>query len=184
MEINPEYSLEGLMLKLKRQYLGHRMWRADSLEKINARKDGRQKENGATEDDGRMASLTQWTWIWGNLGDREGQGSLECCSPWGCRVRFDLATEQLHLQKFYLYLFITFLLAYKPNDSMPLVYSNSVFHYILATKTVPNTQYPVNVCGWMLITPAHRLSAWALELGQPELKYQVCNLLALMLSLF
>ena len=32
-EINPEYSLEGLMLKLKRQYLGHRMWRADSLEK-------------------------------------------------------------------------------------------------------------------------------------------------------
>ena len=35
-EINPEYSLEGLMLKLKLklQYLGHLMWRADSLEKI------------------------------------------------------------------------------------------------------------------------------------------------------
>ena len=32
-EINPEYSLEGLMLKLKRQYLGHLMQRADSLEK-------------------------------------------------------------------------------------------------------------------------------------------------------
>ena len=32
-EINPEYSLEGLMLKLKLQYLGHLMWRADSLEK-------------------------------------------------------------------------------------------------------------------------------------------------------
>ena len=32
-EINPEYSLEGLMLKLKRQYFGHLMWRADSLEK-------------------------------------------------------------------------------------------------------------------------------------------------------
>ena len=28
------------------------------------------------------------------LGDREGQGSLACCSPWGCRVRYDLATEQ------------------------------------------------------------------------------------------
>ena len=33
-EINPEYSLEGLMLKLKLQYFGHLMLRADSLEKI------------------------------------------------------------------------------------------------------------------------------------------------------
>ena len=32
-EISPEYSLEGLMLKLKGQYFGHLMWRADSLEK-------------------------------------------------------------------------------------------------------------------------------------------------------
>ena len=32
-EINPEYSLEGLMLKLKLQYFGHFMWRVDSLEK-------------------------------------------------------------------------------------------------------------------------------------------------------
>ena len=32
-EINPEYSLEGLMLKLKLQYSGHLMWRADSMEK-------------------------------------------------------------------------------------------------------------------------------------------------------
>ena len=32
-EISPEYSLEGLMLKLKLQYFGHMMWRADSLEK-------------------------------------------------------------------------------------------------------------------------------------------------------
>ena len=33
-EISPEYSLEGLMLKLKLQYFGHLMRRADSLEKI------------------------------------------------------------------------------------------------------------------------------------------------------
>ena len=32
-EVNPEYSLEGLMLKLKRQYFGHLMQRTDSLEK-------------------------------------------------------------------------------------------------------------------------------------------------------
>ena len=46
-EINPEYSLEGLMLKLKLQYFGHLMQRADSLEKDpDAGKDGRQKEEG------------------------------------------------------------------------------------------------------------------------------------------
>ena len=33
-EINPEYSFEGLMLKLKLQYFGHLMWRTDSFEKI------------------------------------------------------------------------------------------------------------------------------------------------------
>ena len=38
-EINPEYSLEGLMLKLKLQYFGHLMRRANSLEKTGARKD-------------------------------------------------------------------------------------------------------------------------------------------------
>ena len=48
-EINPEYSLEGLMLKLKLQYFGHLMQRADSLEKslilgkIEGRRRGRQK---------------------------------------------------------------------------------------------------------------------------------------------
>ena len=38
-EINPEYSLEGLMLKLKLQYFGHLMGRVDSLEKTLAGKD-------------------------------------------------------------------------------------------------------------------------------------------------
>ena len=48
-EINPEYSLEGLMLKLKLQYFGHLMQRVDSLEKtlilgkIEGRRRGRQK---------------------------------------------------------------------------------------------------------------------------------------------
>ena len=42
-EISPEYSLEGLMLKLKLQYFGHLMWRTDSLEKtlMLAKTDGR-----------------------------------------------------------------------------------------------------------------------------------------------
>ena len=50
-EISPEYSLEGLMLKLKLQSFGHLMWRADSLEKALMKKDWRQKEKGMTEDE-------------------------------------------------------------------------------------------------------------------------------------
>ena len=44
-EINPEYSMEGLMLKLKLQYFGHLMGRADSLEKslILGKTEGRRK---------------------------------------------------------------------------------------------------------------------------------------------
>ena len=49
-KINPEYSLEGLMLKLKLQYFGYIMRRADSLEKTDGGKDGRQKETRVTED--------------------------------------------------------------------------------------------------------------------------------------
>ena len=50
-EINPEYSLEGLMLKLKLQYFSHLMQRADSLEKTDGGKDGRQKEKRVTEEE-------------------------------------------------------------------------------------------------------------------------------------
>ena len=49
-EISPEYSLEGLMLKL--QYFGHQMQRADSLEKTKStRKKRRQEVKGTTEDE-------------------------------------------------------------------------------------------------------------------------------------
>ena len=63
-EINPEYSLEGLMLKLKLQYFGHMMQRTDSLEKTWCWE--RLKAGGEGDDrgwDGWMASPTQWTWI-------------------------------------------------------------------------------------------------------------------------
>ena len=50
-EVNPDYSLKGLMLKLKLQYFGHLMKRADSLEKTLMLEDGRQKEKGAAEDE-------------------------------------------------------------------------------------------------------------------------------------
>ena len=51
-EINPEYSLEGLMLKLKLQYFGHLMRRTDSLEKIlMLGKIEMREEKGMTEDE-------------------------------------------------------------------------------------------------------------------------------------
>ena len=50
-EINPEYSLEKLMLKVKLQYFDHIQWRADLLEKtLMTGKDWRQEEKGTTED--------------------------------------------------------------------------------------------------------------------------------------
>ena len=50
-EIRLEYSLEGLMLKLKLQYFGHLMRRVDSLEKTDAGRDWGQEEKGTTEDE-------------------------------------------------------------------------------------------------------------------------------------
>ena len=51
-EINPEYSLEGLMLKLKLQYFGHLMQRADSFEKtLMLGKIEGQEEKGMTGDE-------------------------------------------------------------------------------------------------------------------------------------
>ena len=66
-EISPEYSLEGLMLKLKLQYFGYLMRRADSLKRPWCWE--RLKAGGEKEDrgwDGWMASPTQWTGVWVN----------------------------------------------------------------------------------------------------------------------
>ena len=53
--ISPGYSLEGVMLKLKLQYFGHLMQRADSLEKTDAVRDCGEEEEGMTEDE-----MTGW----------------------------------------------------------------------------------------------------------------------------
>ena len=61
-EISPEYSLEGLILKLKLQYFGHLMKRIDSLEKtlMLGKFEGRRRR-GQQRMRGWMASPTQWT---------------------------------------------------------------------------------------------------------------------------
>ena len=50
-EINPEYFLEALILKLKLQYFGHLMQRANSLEKTDAGENSGQEEKGVREDE-------------------------------------------------------------------------------------------------------------------------------------
>ena len=77
-EISPEYSFEGLMLKL--QYFGHLMQRTDSfektlmLEKIEGGRRGQQRMRWL---DGIINSMGM------SLGVGDEQGGLACCSPWG-----------------------------------------------------------------------------------------------------
>ena len=84
-EINPECSLERLMLNLSI------LWLSDAKSQLvgkdpDAGKDWGQEQKGMTEDE-----LVGWHhWLNGPefgqaLGDRGGQGSLVCCSPWGCK---------------------------------------------------------------------------------------------------
>ena len=68
-EISPGCSLEGLMLKLKLQYFGHLMRRADSLEKtlMLGKIEGRRRRDDRGWE-GWMESPTQWTWVWVDSG--------------------------------------------------------------------------------------------------------------------
>ena len=82
-DINPEYSLEGLMLKGKLQYFRHLMQRVDSLEKTlmlgkteSRRRRGQQRMRWL---DGITDSVDEFAQT---PGDSEGQGR-SCCSPWG-----------------------------------------------------------------------------------------------------
>ena len=95
-EINPEYSLEGLMLKLKLQYFGQYTWYEElSLWRRPWRWERlRAGEVGNRGWDGWMASSTQWTWVWENSGRwwrTRKPGMLQSMkSP---RVSHDLVTE-------------------------------------------------------------------------------------------
>ena len=96
-EISPGCSLKGLMLKLKLQYFGHLMRRADSFEKTLML--GRETEGG------RRRGWQRMRWLDGitdsmdmNLSGLsefgDWQGSLVCCSLWGCKDSD--TTEQLN----------------------------------------------------------------------------------------
>ena len=93
-EISPEYSLEGLMLKLKLQYFDHLMWRTDSLEKtlMLGKIEGRRRRGWQ-----RMRWFVGWHhWLnalgfgW-TPGIGDGQGGLVCCRPWVAKSRTQLS---------------------------------------------------------------------------------------------
>ena len=67
-EISAEYQLERLILRLKLQYFGHLMQKADLLEKTLMLEKMRAREGNDRGWNGWMASLTQWTWVWAVFG--------------------------------------------------------------------------------------------------------------------
>ena len=83
-KINPEYSLEGLMLRL--QFFGHLMLRVDSMEKTLML--------GKIEEEKGMTEEEMVGWHYRHNGheseqapaDGEGQENLACCSPCGCKA--------------------------------------------------------------------------------------------------
>ena len=92
-EISLEYSWEGLMLKLKHQYFGHLMQKADSFEKTlvlgmieGRRRRGRQSMRWL---DGITDSMDMSLGELQGVGD--GQGSLACCSPGVAKSRTRLS---------------------------------------------------------------------------------------------
>ena len=88
MEINPEYSLEGLMLKLKLHHFCHLMRRTDSLEKTlmlgkieGGRRRGQQRMRWL---DGLIDLMDMNLSKLQDVGKHlEGHGNLASCSPWG-----------------------------------------------------------------------------------------------------
>ena len=78
-EITPEYSLEGLMMNLKLQYIGHLMWWANPLEKILLL--GRLKAGGQGSTEDEMHHQLNGFEFEQTLEDNEGQRSLACCGP-------------------------------------------------------------------------------------------------------
>ena len=101
-EISPEYSLKGLMLKLKLklQSFSHLMQKLTYWQRPWCHERLEAGEGNNRGWDVRMASPTQWTWVWANSGSwwRTGKPVM-LQSMWSQRVGYDLGTEQQQQKK-------------------------------------------------------------------------------------
>ena len=115
-EISPECSLEGLKFKLKLQYFGHLMWRADSFEKtlMLGKIEGRRRRGRQRMRWGWTASLTRWTWVWVNSGSwwwtgRPGMvwfmGSQRVGHDWATEPNWTELNQQYYLDHLCFYWF-------------------------------------------------------------------------------
>ena len=109
-EISPEYSLERLLLKLKLQYFGHLMWRADSFEKtlmlrkIEGRRKGQQRMRWL---DGVGVNSRSWWWT-GRPGMLQSIGLQRVGRDWAIELNWARRhglTQNLRLWQLYLNLF-------------------------------------------------------------------------------
>ena len=99
-EINPEYSLEGLRLKMKVQYFDHLMWTDSSLEKslMLGKIKGRRKRGWDSCMAWTWTWTVQWTWTWANSRRWWGTGRPGVLQSMGSqRVRHNWETAQQHL---------------------------------------------------------------------------------------
>ena len=116
-EISPEYSLGGLMLKLKLQYFGHLMWRTDSFEKtLMLGKTEGGKRSGQQRMRWWMASPTRWTWvcvnsrIWwwiGRPGVLQSMGSHQVRHDWVAELNWTKESKLIQQTSSVPALFIT-----------------------------------------------------------------------------
>ena len=121
------------MLKLKLQYFGHLMWRADSFEKTLML--GRLRAGGEGEDrgwDDWMASLTQWTWVWvesgswwwtGRPGMLQFMGLQRVGHNWATELNWTWPLRSLSYEEKWCMYFVCYSLSckylYRPTSLLP-----------------------------------------------------------------
>ena len=151
-EISPEYSLEGLILKL--QYFGYLIWRADSLEKTLMKAGG---EGDDREWDGWMASLTWQIWVWASSGSWCWTGKPGMLQSMGSQcVRHDWVTEQqlesLEPSTIILtYSFQKLCICWRKL----LIFSHGIFHILDLAACTIRVQFKILLCSLSFLEIGH-----------------------------
>ena len=178
-EISPEYSLEGLMLKLKLQYFGHLMWRADSLEKTwGWEKFQAGSEGDSRGGDGWMASPTQWTWVWASSRNWWWTGKPGVLHSMGSqRVRHGWVTEQnwhIHIYKRAFTHMCACVCTYTKKLLYPLFFFTQIYYKRCSTHWFIS---PNNLSWWSLFNSRVRLSSFILIAKQYSIHVYLSSLL-------